>query len=264
MGGKALGLHHLWNGHVRVVPRDPRPAGSKDPSRNPRAQTSYTKKLGTGGPRGSSEPLGSRPHVRPGLHPQPRHPTSAPPPREVCMEGSGTKVSSPTSHVPHPTRRALPSSSVPYLPPPAAPCVSHLNLIRSAKGNATGPRSEGAQSAPAGPQHPASSAQPPSALLSVLPKLRPRLEARPSPQPTPADPGLGVLYLAYGPTARFSRRDGSAPGPRTPMSQIREDAVRLPEGRAGDRQCTPTPYCSGPECWLLLCPMAFLPRSAGK
>lgn len=37
-----------------------------------------------------------------------------PPPREVCVEGSGTKVRSPTSHVPHPTRRALPSPSVPY------------------------------------------------------------------------------------------------------------------------------------------------------
>lgn len=73
----AVGLHHLWNGHVRVVPRDPRPAGSKHPSRNPRARTSYTRKLGTGGPRGSSEPPGSRPHVCPGLHPQSRRPSSA-------------------------------------------------------------------------------------------------------------------------------------------------------------------------------------------
>lgn len=160
MGGKALGLHHLWNGHVWVVPRDPRPAGSKDPSRNPRAQTSYTKKLGTGGPRGSSEPLGSRPHVCPGLRPQPQRPTSA----SASTGGLRGRLrnKSQVTHQPCPPPHTAgpPVAVSSLLASTSCPVRLTPDLIRSAKGNATGPQSEGAQSAPA-----VSSAQPPSAVL---------------------------------------------------------------------------------------------------
>lgn len=184
--------------------------------------------------------------------PQQQDPSSAP----VFTGGlHGTLWNkSQSTHQPHPmTWMAVPPTFISFLASTGPACtVSNLNLIRSPNSTATGPPSEGTRAAqpPLGPSILPPLLSLPAALLSVLPKRPAPSGCLPLPAgPTPAVPG--GLFPAYGPTIRFSRRAGSAPGPRTSVPQIREDtvsvAVQLPEDPAGNRQHTSTPYCPGPR-----------------